>query len=497
MQFWTNIVQTALLGTDKKQIGPAELTADMEVAASAIHANTETDREEKFLQMAALAFNYRQSGILPFHKANIDMGSAPAEERPYCSEAAQQALKDILSQDSPALLSLWLRHCANRQQLAHPIMLPVLLNKATQQKAIRPLVEECAGKRGEWLSQFNEDWHFAADLPDEELWQTGSLEQRTQVLQRVSHSDQQQAKAWLQQTWAQENAATRTELLKNLPPALFADDPSWLEGLLKEKSQKVKDEALRLLKLIPSSSIIQQYWQIVQQAVTLVKEKTMLGLLSKTKLQIQLPAAIDESIFKTGIDKISSKPRKGLTDDDMIIFQLISHIPPHFWESYLQETPAHIVDLFLKDAEAVRFLPAIGIAAARFENRVWAPFIIADERTYYHDLLPLLPAQELEKYLVKHFSQFPEDVIRFLTQQQNDEWGWEISKELFKYIAKNPYQYNRAFFNRHIHLIPVQIAGELENAVPKEEHLRSSWTGISEHIRQLLTLKVQTIKAFQ
>jgi len=60
-------------------------------------------RKKNFLQVAAVAFNYRQSGIQPLHKETVNLPAAPAEEKRYCSAAAIQALKDIQSEESTPL----------------------------------------------------------------------------------------------------------------------------------------------------------------------------------------------------------------------------------------------------------------------------------------------------------------------------------------------------------------------------------------------------------
>ena len=48
MEFWNNIINTAMIGTDKKTIGTAELPAGLHDAASVIFANEAIDKEEKF-----------------------------------------------------------------------------------------------------------------------------------------------------------------------------------------------------------------------------------------------------------------------------------------------------------------------------------------------------------------------------------------------------------------------------------------------------------------
>src|SRR5688572_5759090 len=160
MQFWDTIINTAMIGTDKKQVGVAELPADLVGPATTIHNNDSTDKEQKFLQLAAVAFNFRQSGVSPLQK-EVNISPAPTEEKEYCNAVATQTLKDILSEESIPLLKFWLQHCDRKQQIANPETLPALLNTGTQYKNLQVLIASCCGKRGEWLSGYNHAWNFS------------------------------------------------------------------------------------------------------------------------------------------------------------------------------------------------------------------------------------------------------------------------------------------------------------------------------------------------
>ena len=81
MEFWNNIINASMIGTDKKMIRADELPADLTEAAALIDANNNLDREEKFLQLSALSFNYRQAGAQPLHKDGVSLPIAPAEEK--------------------------------------------------------------------------------------------------------------------------------------------------------------------------------------------------------------------------------------------------------------------------------------------------------------------------------------------------------------------------------------------------------------------------------
>ena len=494
MQFWDTIINTAMMGTDKKQVSTSDVPPALEEIVTIIQQNAAKDKEEKFLQLASVAFNYRQCGILPAGK-EIIMPVAPQEERAYCNMTALQVLKDILIEESMPLLRCWLQHCYDKHQIVFAENVPVLLSLAAQQKKLQFLVASCCGKRGEWLAGFNPDWNFSSTQTGEELWQTGTLEQRKEVLKQARKKDPDKARECVQQTWLQEDANTKLSLLEILYDNTGERDIAFLESLSSEKSKKVKETALELLKEIPGSTILKEYENVIAQGVNIKKEKALLGLSSKSVLNFQLPLSIPDSIFKSGIEKLSSQ--KNVSDESHIFYQLIGFISPAFWEDHLGGSPSEVIDLFKRSDEGKRMIPAIGIAVGRFRNASWAKLFIEEENSFYVDIVPLLEKKEREQYLLKFIGieNTRDNAVQQALQAEN-EWGTDLAKGIFKHAAKNPYQFNKGFFNQYIHLLPVQIVGELERCTPSEEHLRNSWSNLSEYIIKLISLKIQTIKAF-
>jgi len=482
-----------MIGTDKKTIAANELPGDLSIAIETITSNTTIDKEEKFLQIAALSFNYRRSGIMPLHKETISLPVAEPEEKTYCNANTLQVLKDILSEESVPLLKFWLEHCSDKQQIVLPEILPVLLAKGAQEKKLQLLVAQCSGKRGEWLGRFNDAWNFSQQQTAEQTWQTGTPEQRKTILREIRTTDPNVARTMLQQTWAEEDANTKLSFLSILPTELGEADIEFLESLATEKSKKVKDEALELLKAIPSSAIVQQYQKILQQSVEIKKEKAMLGLSSKKVLSFVLTENINESIFKSGIDKLSNK--KEFTDEEFILYQLIQAVPPSFWENQLGEAPEQIINYFQKDVVGKKMMSALVLAIRRFKDANWAFLVMQYSEIFYLEVLPLLPLQQKEYYSNKFFEQHPDSILQYALEN-NREWSIEMTRNIFRHLAKNPYQYNRSFYNQQIHLIPVSIVAELEKFTPQEEHLRNMWSNTSDYITKLVTLKIQTIKAF-
>jgi hypothetical protein len=481
MQTWDQIINTALLGTDKRAPEVNELPAALANAVALIQQNT-TDKEEQFLQTASLAFNYRQCGTMPMKKESVTIEKAGPEEKQYCSLLAVQTLKDILDSESNSLLQFWLQQCSSAARIVTPEFVPLLLNAGIQQKKLQNLVVACCGKRGEWLSRFNPEWNFSTATTDEELWQTGSPEQRKMVLEQIRKDDPETARNWLQQTWPQEDAGTKIEFLLLLGINIGSADIEFLLSLSKEKSKKVKDIALWLLKQIPDSPVVQQYQQLLQQTVTA----------GSKGLQVQMPA-LDDSILKTGIDKLSNN--KDYTDDEFVAMQLMQAVPPSFWETHLQSTPDVIIKSWQKDVTGKKLLPAIVQAVVAFKDQRWATAFMQNSHVFYIDIIPLLPVKEQESHSIKFISQFAENIIEHAIKRE-DTWSIDLTRAIFIHTARSVYQYNRSFYSRYIHCIPIGIIAELGKCAPGEEHLRATWNNTSEYIITLLNLKKQTIQSF-
>ncbi|HTI60243.1 DUF5691 domain-containing protein [Mucilaginibacter sp.] len=491
MKAWEYVINTAMLGTDKPMPGNQDLPDSITEIAIKIDAIDSIDREAKFLQKAAVIYNYRQCGFTPFQKQDLPVTMTEGEIKPYCSLAAASILNDILYEDNTALLELWMSRCDENEQLFLPDVLPAVLDKAAKYASLRLMVIACSGNRGEWLSKLNPVWDYFRIFPDEEIWQTGKPEERAALLKKIRQDDPGRAREWLRQTWEQETAASKVELLKTLRINVGTGDLEWLENLLDEKGQKVKDGAMALLKLIPGSSIVNQYEGLLKQSVTLKKEKALLGMLNKVSIQQTLPAVVDESIFKSGIEKLAGQ-KASITDESFILYQLIGSVPPTFWEKQFECTPGQVVAYF--DKYASDKIPALGLAVSRFKQTDWIPYFL-DQPGFYPDFLEMMTTSEQEKYLSRFLKVDALNTIHFALTLKH-EWGLDFASTVLREMANHPYEYNRGFFSKNIKLIPAGILNELKKIGPKDANLQNTWEKNSHHLIKLLGLKQQMIKAF-
>lgn len=482
---WNNIINTALLGTGKKQLSAADLPTDLVAVAEKITGDKSLDTETQFLHLASVVLSYRQSGVNAVNNSGVPLQPAPPEEKPYCNTTAIYALQDALDMDLLPLVNYWLEACSDKGQIVVPEYIPVILDTAVSQKRIRHLAMDVCGKRGQWLSKMNPEWQFPIVLSNEERWQTGSSEDRIQVLEEIRRSYPGMAREWLQQTWSQENTAAKTEFLKVMRINISEDDLSWLESL-KEKNQKVKDEIWTLLKSIPSSFIVQSYWQILEKALTYGADK---------RLHISLQLPLDKIIADSGIIMMSNQ--KNSSDESFILYQLTMNVPPSWWEAHFNTDKEGVANIFLDDDIGKSLFKAMLNSSGRFKDVPWARLLMQKiDDAFFIDGIALLTPDEQKEYMLRFLISSPQHTIPYLGLMTG-EWGMDVTKEALKWISRNPYQYTRNFFDKHIMQLPPTIADELDKLGPEEPAYQTMWRNTSEHIRKLLSCKVQITNAFK
>lgn len=493
MEHWNQLVTAAMMGTDKSPVNVATLPDELSDAATQIINNKNINKEEQFLQLGALLMNFRQSGVSAHPDPGIALDVAPDELQPYCSKAAMQVLRDVVSEEFNTLIQLWLDRCTEKQQIIHTDFVPTMLEQAVYNKKWQPAVTACCGKRGEWLGRFNTAWKFSANQTADDAWQTGTPEQRKQALRDQRAVDPQAAIAMLQAIWAQEDAGTKQAFLELLAENISESDLPFLESLSTEKSKKVKMEAVRLMLLIPSSNIIKQYEATLKKLVTLQKEKTLLGISSKLKLHFAPAANIQKETTELGLETKSGE--SAYSNEEWIYYQLIRAVQPAFWEQYLELPAEKIVELFQADALGKKMTGPLVLSAVTHKDQRWGEMLFNNAEIVYLEVLPLIAKQKREEYMVKHFGEFSDLMIEqaFASESQ---WSFPLAKSILGYIAGNPYQYQKNVLLKHVMLIPEEVVGILDSLSPPEDYRATMWQNTAEYLRRILHYRKEILNAF-
>ena len=501
MEAWKQLIHTALLGTEKSPNGTSSLLPSDALAPLLQEISArETDGETKLLQTATALYLYRRCGVEPLSES-INAATAESETQSYCSDAATKILKDILKTGSTGLLYFWLLKNRERGSIFPPELLDVMLGAAAQNKELRPLTVAGAGKRGEWLCSLNADWDFAEKEDTEDPWQTGTTAQRTAFLKTVRTADPEKARTLLETVWSEEKADVREAFMRTFEHNLTAADIAFLEKASTDKSKRVKAVALDFLLQIPESPAVKAFEEPLRQAVNLKTTKKLLGLVHKTTLEITTIAVPESAPNAVETDSKETRDSSGATFN---LVQAMGAVPPSFWESHLELAPAQILELFQAMPHSKHYLPALRNATIRFGDRNWAPLFVNMAGTPDMGLVPLLPAEEANTYLLRNAKGNPAAVLDYYAAGET-EWLPEATPDLLDFMIANSYTYNRKFFNNHAHQIPRSILPMLDSFRPKKKsadndysahYAAQMWETTREHLNELLTLKEKTTDVF-
>lgn len=292
MDAWKQLVNTALLGTEKLPLTPEVLPP--KIQEKLINVD-KTDQEGYFMKAATLMLAYRKTGEEV--DASIMPVIVPAEEEtlPYCSPNAVVALKKLLNQQSQhlALISFWAETCIANNWIIPPDMLVAVLDLGADKKArfIRENIRKIIGKRGEWMIQFNANWQYALPLYEDKLWEEGRIAERREAFAVIRHLEPSKAFEWLKASWTEETAKDRKDFLLMFEKNLSLSEEDFLQevkaALMADKNleKAINKEVLGIVEML-----LQRIEKLKQKKEAVVEKSGFLsGLFKKI-----VPSAMSE-----------------------------------------------------------------------------------------------------------------------------------------------------------------------------------------------------------
>jgi len=199
---------------------------------------------------------------LPVVVEVAELEPAPSTREQVVGAAAREVFTQIAAVDDQVLLTEWCGKARAAGVVAEHRSLPELLVLGTTHPGLRPAVAAVLGSRGRWLAGTRPGWAWAtgagvsADLVDlDEVLDLPST-QRPAALRRARRADPVGTRAFLAEQFAvQRRAVDRQALVSALETGLCAEDEELLESALDDRSIGVHDEAVRLLRTLPSSAL--------------------------------------------------------------------------------------------------------------------------------------------------------------------------------------------------------------------------------------------------
>ncbi|MBA3680345.1 MAG: hypothetical protein H0W73_04020 [Bacteroidetes bacterium] len=488
---WEEIINTSIIGTDKKQINTQVLHPSLNSLLEEVKKGTD-DKEEQFLRQASIIYNYRRAGF------NISCNAVPliepcAEEiLKYCSSQAEASLQTTLGDENLSLLYFWLLQCSKNNKITPPHFIPTLLEFAEKNKDLRILISTCLGERGKWITAFNPNWKFGATLSYKEVFDHGKADERKNALIQWRKDSPAEARETLASVWKEEQAATKADLLSTLEINLNEDDEAFLTEALKEKSQKVKDIALKLLKQMPDSFIVKEIWEFTKPLVSIKKSGALLGLINKEVLNINLAFEIPEKFKSYGISHIDAS--KNFTEKEFTLDQLIGVIPPTLWEKHLNLNAYQILELFNKKEETKKFIPSLAMSANTFKNPEWGIILYKEYKQVCYSVIEFF-SQELKEDIALALLQESKNIYAFLPKKET-EWSQKFVMALLQKTSQEPYAFSKNYYKNIIHHFPVSILEKIDQIQVNDPLKKSYWDTISEEIKKMLSIKKQIVQSF-
>ena len=236
---------TALLGTERRPPARPPASANGDALGRALGELPWDDAEGALLGAAAIVTGFRAAGWQPpVLDEDAAPSPAPHDERPLCSPGADAILARLLDGGPSMLLPEWLRLARAAGVRPAPEQLPALLD-AGSRASLRTAIVQVGGDRLRWLAAFDERWSWAtagaaADAGTEERWQTGTRDERLELLRAVRAQDPERGRELLVSTWAADGAQDRATLLAALADGLAPADEPFLEAALDDRSKLVR-----------------------------------------------------------------------------------------------------------------------------------------------------------------------------------------------------------------------------------------------------------------
>ncbi|WP_051451913.1 DUF5691 domain-containing protein [Actinospica robiniae] len=231
---WSEVLSAALVGTDRRPFVPGAAGPEAGDPAQ------ELLRQAMVLTVPALtgAPPARHEGALP--------EPAPADGRPLISPLVQLRLRSLLDA-YPKYLGEWLAAVQAAGLRLPSATMPALLDVGRTNTAMRPALAHVLGPRGQWLAGQNADWRYlrresVGPLRPED-WDGPDPDARTAYANGLYAADPEAARALFTAAWPTLTATVKLSLLSVLGRHRTDADLPFVEGLAKDPSKQVREEA--------------------------------------------------------------------------------------------------------------------------------------------------------------------------------------------------------------------------------------------------------------
>ena len=494
---WNELVKLTLLGTERSNLSPSMIA---ELQSYGI--DTTKEITEVILESAAIQASLQKTGLQPMEWKGQFLEVSRSEELDSCNKKSANHLSLILSGRYAPALEEFVGAMIQNKKCLPPQSLPRLLDKCAKEEALWQQLKNTIGNRGNWLISLNPAWQKLVVLVSSEKWETGTKTERIAILKQLRNENPQKGLKLLLSTWVEDGLQEKVAFLKCLEIGLSELEEVFLEECLDFPRKEVRDNAARLLSLLPNSHLQKRIFIEIKKAVNLGNNEEKLGLPI-----IVLPQLDNKALIRDGINP-KKKWKRGNKNTGMLK-QMVAVLPPQKWESHLQKTPAEILTFFTKSEWAMMFVEAVAKASALHQTSKWIEAILlfwlenhAKKRWSHlnvNPILDVLPNEVFNKILfqkLKAVQLLPDEHSPLIQLLQKDVYVWEdnltkiIMEQLKEWMKDNAsyswtgYQY-RNVLKRAAYSVNPKMEKSLSQFWFGDSY---SWAGWEKDIQQFLTI---------
>lgn len=455
------LIKSAMIGTSKYV--PTSVPPVLQEANEKIQAASE-DREDAFLQLTAAYLLMEEAGKT-LRTSSFSMPTALPETRSFISAEASNYLQQFIRAKEEVLIDYFIFRCNTQNKVVLPALLPELLTRAADKKPKRAQTLQACGTRGAWLAGINPQWQHLQAPAEDQVWETGTWEQRKVYFQEIRQNTPELALRLLEASLQEEIASNRAELLGLLQVGLSLPDEVFLKAQLTDKSTKVKQVVYELLKSLPGSGLYQELEAFVKTTLT-IKEERVLLIAKKKVLHINREANLPETLAAAGIEKVSSQ--KGVEDVDYWLAQAIAYLHPNIWQAAYQLSLKEVVQLFASHKAQKLWTPSLVQSAVRYSHRELAHALLEADTVNALELLPVLPLQERFKSVDKITAQQAHQYLFLLLDESYTLLPANVCTGLLQQLLQQPYSLSQQDYLRWALQMPASLLPVLQQYMQQE-----------------------------
>jgi hypothetical protein len=360
-----------------------------------------------------------------------------AEVKKMVNQAVHEVMLTCHQTKNEVLFDYLLDTCNQHNRIVPGEMVPLLLDKAAGNKKKAPLLLNICGETGKWLCSLNEKWTpLLTKEAGEDVWETGTLDQRKIFLKNLRKTNPAEAIVLLNAVIKSEPAEVRAGFIEILEEDLSLQDEDFLVSMLTDKSQKVKQTVYFLLKKLVGSQINRLYLGYVLKAMRIQEERYML-VAKKKVMVITEGVEPDQEVFLTGMEKISQE--KGMNDQVFWLAQALEFTHPPTLARELNMDEMDLLKLITQHAAHAVLMPYLVRAAIHFKHGPWAEKLLEMEGIHHLELFEVLPPAVQPVFYKKLLDHNPADLVKFICNGSYTPIAHQLAVDVMTRLKTVPY----------------------------------------------------------